>query len=143
MNYDRDQLVDQLIIHEGVELKPYKDTLGILTIGIGRNLEDRGISEDEARYLCLNDIEIVERELASNFAIVDGLDPARQLVIADMAFNLGVPRLRGFAKMWLAIERGDYNAAAEEMLDSKWARQVGQRAQRLAETMRTGEYPTF
>jgi lysozyme len=143
MNYDRDQLVDQLIIHEGVELKPYKDTLGILTIGIGRNLEDRGISEDEARYLCLNDIEIVERELASNFAIVDGLDPARQLVIADMAFNLGVPRLRGFAKMWLAIEQGDYNAAAEEMLDSKWARQVGQRAQRLAETMRTGEYPTF
>lgn len=143
MNYDRDQLVDQLIIHEGVELKPYKDTLGILTIGIGRNLEDRGISEDEARYLCLNDIEIVERELASNFAVVDGLDPARQLVIADMAFNLGVPRLRGFAKMWLAIERGDYNAAAEEMLDSKWARQVGQRAQRLAETMRTGEYPTF
>lgn len=143
MKYDREQLVDQLMIHEGVELKPYKDTLGILTIGIGRNLEDRGISEDEARYLCLNDIEIVERELHSNFAVIDRLDPARQLVISDMAFNLGIPRLRGFGKMWQALDDGDFEQAAVEMLDSKWARQVGQRAQRLAETMRTGEYPQF
>ena len=74
MNYNKERLIDQLIKHEGMELKVYKDSLGIETIGIGRNLVDRGVSEEEARYLCNNDIDIVEQELGKSFPIVDSLD---------------------------------------------------------------------
>jgi lysozyme len=139
MEYDKEKLVDQLIKHEGMELKVYKDSLGIETIGIGRNLVDRGVTEEEARYLCNNDIEIVERELVASFPFVAGLDDCRLRVLLDMAFNIGIPRLRGFAKMWAAVEEGDYPTAAIEMLDSKWAKQVKTRAYTLARMMETGE----
>ena len=139
MKYDKEKLVDQLITHEGMELKVYKDSLGIETIGIGRNLVDRGVSEEEARYLCNNDIDIVEQELGKSFPIVDSLDDTRTRVLLDMAFNLGVPRLCAFQNMWRALEERDFEEAAKEMLDSRWASQVGQRAQRLATAMRTGK----
>lgn len=138
MKYNREQLIDQLIDHEGMELEVYEDSLGIPTIGIGRNLLDRGITEDEARFLCNNDIDIVERELVAEFPIVAELDNVRQRVLIDMAFNIGVPRLTGFRKMWAAIHCGDYAEAAVEMMDSKWARQVGRRAERLSDMMRKG-----
>lgn len=138
MNYDKEKLFDQLVEHEGLELKPYKCTAGYLTIGIGRNLDDRGITEDEARLLCNNDIEIVEHELARNFPVVTGLDDVRCRVLLDMAFNLGIPRLSAFRKMWGALEEGNYEQAAVEMLDSRWARQVGRRATRLSQMMETG-----
>ena len=138
MKYNREQLIDQLIDHEGMELEVYEDSLGIPTIGIGRNLVDRGITEDEARFLCNNDIDIVERELVAEFPIVAELDSIRQRVLIDMAFNVGVPRLTGFRKMWAAIHCGDYAEAAVEMMDSKWARQVGRRAKRLSSMMETG-----
>lgn len=138
MKYNREQLIDQLIDHEGMELEVYEDSLGIPTIGIGRNLVDRGITEDEARFLCNNDIDIVERELVAEFPIVAELDSIRQRVLIDMAFNVGVPRLTGFRKMWAAIHCGDYAEAAVEMMDSKWARQVGRRAERLSLMMETG-----
>jgi len=139
MNYDKEKLVDQLIEHEGLELQPYECTAGKLTIGIGRNLDDRGITEDEARFLCNNDIEIVESELARNFPVIDRLDDVRCRVLLDMAFNIGVPRLSAFRKMWGALEEGDYRRAAMEMLDSKWARQVKGRAKRLSKMMETGK----
>ena len=138
MNYDKEKLVDQLIEHEGLELQPYECTAGKLTIGIGRNLDDRGITEDEARFLCNNDIEIVQSELIRNFPVVDRLDDVRCRVILDMAFNIGVPRLSAFRKMWGALEEGDYRRAAMEMLDSKWAGQVKGRAKRLSKMMETG-----
>lgn len=138
MKYNREELIDQLIDHEGMELEVYEDSLGIPTIGIGRNLVDRGITEDEARFLCNNDIDIVERELVAEFPIVAELDSIRQRVLIDMAFNVGVPRLTGFRKMWAAIHCGDYAEAAVEMMDSKWARQVGRRAERLSLMMETG-----
>lgn len=139
MNYDREKLIDLIIYHEGLELKPYRCTAGHLTIGIGRNLDDRGITEDEARFLCNNDIEIVESELARNFPVIDRLDDVRCRVLLDMAFNIGVPRLSAFRKMWGALEEGDYIRAAMEMLDSKWARQVKGRAERLSKMMETGK----
>lgn len=139
MNYDKERLVDQLIKHEGMELKVYKDSLGIETIGIGRNLVDRGVTEEEARYLCNNDIEIVERELVQSFPIVSSLNDTRIRVLLDMAFNVGLPRLRGFKRMWAALENNDYVEAAKEMLDSKWARQVKTRAYTLARMMESGE----
>jgi len=139
MNYNKERLIDQLIRHEGMELKVYKDSLGIETIGIGRNLVDRGVTEEEARYLCNNDIEIVERELVQSFPIVSSLNDTRIRVLLDMAFNVGLPRLRGFKRMWAALDNQDYVEAAKEMLDSKWARQVKTRAYTLARMMETGE----
>ena len=139
MEYNKEKLIDLIIYHEGLELKPYRCTAGHLTIGIGRNLDDRGITEDEARFLCKNDIQIVERELGGKFPFITGLGDARIRVLLDMAFNLGVPRLCAFQNMWRALEERDFEEAAKEMLDSRWASQVGQRAERLATAMRTGE----
>ena len=130
-------LIRQLKRHEGRRLRPYRDTVGKLTIGYGRNLEDVGISKDEAEIMLGNDIDTVERLLAG----VDGYDKLnaeRQTVVANMAFNIGLMRLQGFRRMWAAIRRSDYDSAAFEMLDSKYARQVGARAVELAEIMRTG-----
>ena len=140
MNYDIKELEDQLIDHEGLELKPYRCTAEKLTIGVGRNIEDRGISEDEARYLLKNDIKIVEDELLAQKPEVAGLDSVRQRVLVDMGFNLGIPTLMKFQKMWAAIEAEDFRLAADEAMDSRWAKQVGRRAERLCQAMATGEW---
>lgn len=129
---------EQLILHEGLRLKPYRDTVGKLTIGIGRNLDDKGISEDEALFLLRNDIAEVTEAL-SKYAWFTALDPVRQKVIIDMAFNLGVAGLLRFRQMIAALERGDYLAAAAEMVNSRWYAQTRLRAIRLVEMMRTGE----
>lgn len=159
MEYNREKLIDQLILHEGLELKVYKDTLGIDTIGVGRNLEDRGITDGElmhmnllreeiyttgitekdARFLLGNDIDIVERELLDAHPCMERLDDVRIRVLLDMAFNLGVPRLRKFKNMWAGIHEGDYIRAGDEMMDSRWANQVGARAVRLCKMMKEGE----
>lgn len=160
MKYDKTKLIEKLIQHEGLKLQVYQDTLGIDTIGIGRNLEDRGISkkelddmdipnigliyeygitETDAVYLAENDVQIVEDELLKAHPCVDRLDSVRQLVLVDMAFNMGVPRLRKFKKMWAAIHKDDFQTAAKEMLDSKWAIQVKSRSHKLANMMHHGE----
>jgi len=161
MKYNRSHFLDKLIEHEGMVLTVYQDTLGIDTIGIGRNLKDRGISKEEldyldipsmevvyehgiseadARYLALNDIAIVENELCRVHSCVEDLDGVRQLILMDMAFNMGVPRLCKFKKMWNAIHEQSWEAASREMLDSRWARQVGRRATILSNAMKTGEF---
>jgi lysozyme len=140
MKYDMTALEDQLIDHEGLELKPYQCTADKLTIGVGRNIEDRGITEDEARYLLKNDIKIVEDELLEKKPVVAGLDAVRQRVLVDMGFNLGIPTLLKFQNMWAAIEEEDFERAAEEAMDSRWAKQVGRRAERLCQAMATGEW---
>jgi len=123
--------------HEGVRRKPYRDSVGRLTIGIGRNLDDVGISEAEARYLLANDLQEIQTELA-RLAWFPPLNSARQMAITDMAFNLGLPRLLNFSRMIAALTANDYAAAATEMLDSRWATQVGARAQELAQIIREG-----
>ena len=140
MKYDITALEDQLIDHEGLELKPYRCTAEKLTIGVGRNIEDRGITEDEARYLLKNDIKIVEDELLEKKPVVAGLDAVRQRVLVDMGFNLGIPTLLKFQNMWAAIEEEDFETAADEAMDSRWAKQVGRRAERLCQAMATGEW---
>lgn len=140
MKYDMTSLEDQLIDHEGLELKPYQCTADKLTIGVGRNIEDRGITEDEARYLLKNDIKIVEDELLEKKPVVAGLDAVRQRVLVDMGFNLGIPTLMKFQNMWAAIEDEDFQTAADEAMDSRWAKQVGRRAERLCQAMATGEW---
>lgn len=137
---DEASFIEQLIVHEGFELMPYTDTVGKVTIGVGRNLTDRGISEDEALYLLKNDISLHKEELERSFPIVKSLDSVRYYVLLDMAFNMGIPRLQKFRRMWVYIQTSDYDKAAIEMLDSKWATQVGRRAKNLSEQMRTGKY---
>lgn len=135
---NRQLLRSQLERHEGLRLKPYRDTVGKLTIGYGRNLEDVGISRDEADFMLDNDIDQVERQLET----VDeyqSLCPCRQTVIANMAFNMGFAGVMEFKNMWAAIGRKDWSRASKEMLDSHWSRQVGSRAVELSEIMRTGE----
>jgi len=134
---DRRLLRKQLERHEGLRLKPYRDTVGKLTVGYGRNLDDVGISHDEADFMLDNDIDQVEVQLKT----VDeyqALSPLRQTVIANMAFNLGFAGLMEFQNMWSAIGRQDWERAADEMLNSRWAGQVGSRAVELSELMRHG-----
>lgn len=123
--------------HEGLNLKPYTDTVGKLTIGYGRNLEDRGISEEEALFLLSNDVEDAWNE-AMHFSFFPGLSETRKVVIVDMIFNLGIRKFHTFKKMIAALENGYYQQAADEMVDSLWAIQVGGRAVELVKMMRQG-----
>lgn len=136
--YDRERLIGQLLKHEGEVLLPYRCSAGYLTIGVGRNLEQRGITQKESRMLLSNDIEKVHKELAVAIPWMFSLSDDRQLVLMDMAFNLGTVGLLKFRKFLTALEEGDYETAADEMLDSKWAKQVKGRAITLAEMMRNG-----
>ena len=133
-------LKQQLIKHEGLELLPYKCTAGKLTIGVGRNIEDRGISYDEAMMLLENDLLLYTAELEKAFPVVKDLDNVRVMTLINMAYNLGITKLRQFKMMWAAIEDNDFEVAAQEMLNSKWASDVGKRALQLSEQMRTGLY---
>jgi lysozyme len=132
-------LWEQLIQHEGLRLKPYRCSAGKLTIGIGRNIEDVGITEEEALVLLGNDIARVISDLDRNVPTFSGLDEIRKRVLVDMCFNLGISRLMKFRRMLAALEVSDYAQAAVEMMDSRWARQVGSRAERLKHMMKTGE----
>lgn len=131
-------LRDMLIEHEGLRLKPYKDTVGKITIGIGRNLTDNGISEAEAMMMLDNDIQVAIASLRRNLPWFDKLDPSRQLVLGNMCYNMGWPKLSAFKQTLNFIQNGSYELAAGAMLDSLWARQVGDRARDLADIMKTG-----
>ena len=137
---NKQRLAEQLKVHEGLRLKPYKDTVGKWTIGIGRNLEDKGITEQEALFMLNNDVDYFYTKLDKRLTWFKHLDDARQNVLVNMAFNLGVSGLLTFKNTLRLISFNRYEEAAEEMLNSKWANQVGYRAEELAEQMRTGEF---
>lgn len=132
-------MVAQLRLHEGERLKPYRCTSGKLTIGVGRNLDDRGITSDESSYLLNNDIDAHWAELIQHLPWIEKLDEIRQRVMLDMAFNLGIFGLLTFHRTLGHIKSGNYALASSAMLESKWATQVGQRAKRLATMMKTGK----
>lgn len=125
--------------YEGFSKLPYKCPTGHLTIGYGHNLEN-GISEKVALFILQEDLSRAERAVKDAFPWWWKLDDARQFVLVDMAFNMGQAGLKGFKKMLAAIESGDFDKAAEEMLDSKYGRQVVHRARLNAEIMKTGEW---
>lgn len=133
------QLIAMLKRHEGRNLKPYKCPAGKLTIGYGRNIEDNGISEIEAMVMLRNDIEQCYEEL-NVFSWFADLDQVRQEALIDMLFNLGLPTFLEFKKTLKFVAEGKYSQAAEEMLRSKWADQVGDRAKELAYMVDTGCY---
>lgn len=159
-------LEDQLILHEGLRLEVYKCPAGYWTVGVGRNLEgkplrkeeqeyifkrsglapdevievlkERGITKDEALFLLRRDIQDCEQDL-KQFDWFDRLDPVRRKVVLDMRFNLGPQGFRQFKRMIEHLAAGRYSLAAGEMVNSRWYLQVGTRARRLVEMMRTGE----
>ena len=131
----------QLLRHEGEVLHAYEDHLGYLTIGVGRLIDKRrggGITHDEAMMLLDNDIRRVIDELESRAPWFKRLDTTRQQAIANMAFQLGVSGLLGFRKMIGALDHGDYRKAADEALNSRWARQTPNRANEIADMIRKG-----
>jgi len=135
-----DLLVQQLRYDEGVRFKPYRDTVGKLTIGVGRNLDDKGINQAEADLMLQDDIDDVLRDLKAKLPWTDALDDARRGVLANMAFNMGIVGLLGFTRTLAMIQAGNYSGAADAMLESTWAKQVGNRATRLSNQMRSGEW---
>lgn len=138
---DIDKLTNELILDEGIRLKPYKDTSTPprSTIGVGRNLDDAGISEIEAKFMLGNDIDNVIIQLNNNLPWYVKLNDVRQRVLANMCFNLGIHSLLGFTHMLKAMQDENFEEAARQMESSLWAKQVGARALRLIFMMRSGE----
>jgi lysozyme len=143
------QLENLLVSHEGLRLTPYDDATGRpltlseplqgkVTIGVGRNLTDVGITRQEAMKLLRADLQTATKK-ANQYRFFEGLSSVRQAVILSMIFNLG--SINAFVKMRAAINVKDWHRAAAEMLDSRWATQVGRRAQDLATMMETGRWP--
>lgn len=146
------KIADQLKRHEGVRLAVYDDAtgkpvhagdtlVGHPTIGVGRLLTDaRGLDTAEIEMLLANDIDLVINELNRNAPWWNEMNEARQAVMINLCFNMGWPRLSGFKNMLWAAEKGSYETAADEMVDSRWYDQVGLRGVELAEQMRTGQW---
>lgn len=127
---------------EGYRKSAYRDSEGYLTIGIGRLIDRKlnaGLSEHEAEYLLSNDLSKVFKELDDNLTWWREMNTLRQNALANMCFNLGITRLLGFVKMLTALKNKDYEEAAFEALNSKWAVQVGNRAKRIAKVFECGE----
>ena len=145
---DRNKLVEELIKDEGYKYEIYLDHLGYPTFGVGHLVlktdKEYGlpvgtpVSEERIVECLNNDIDIVCKELDKNMGWWNDLDDTRQRVLANMAFNLGLPRLGKFKKFLAAVQEQDWEKAAVEMMDSKWATQVGNRAVRLKEKMLNG-----
>ncbi len=135
-------LIEMLKRHEGVRSHVYLCSAGYETIGVGRNIADSGLglSDDEVEYLLNNDIERVRQELTDNYFWFPALNEARQDAMIDICFNLGLTRLRGFVNAIEAMSREQFDVAADEFMDSRWATQVGNRANEITEMIRVGEY---
>lgn len=136
----REELFKQLEVQEKYRRFPYLDSLGILTIGIGRNLVTRGISREESLYLLGNDIEDADSQLRSSLPWYKNLDSSvRQDVLINMTINMGIKSVLGFKRALDAMRRQDWTSARMEMLNSLWRKQVGQRAEELANQIESGK----
>ena len=136
MNIQR--LRQQLVTHEGVELKPYRCTSDKLTIGVGRNIEDRGISHATAMQMLDEDIDICINELQQTLSYWNDLPSRVKEGLINLCFNMGISRLMAFKKSFAYLRSGDFSKAADELLLSRYANQVGQRAVDVANMIRDG-----
>jgi len=134
------KLIEQLKIHEGVKLKPYKCSAGKLTIGVGKNIEDNGITLEEAEYLLQNDIAEARSQLLHAFPWMDDFNDARISAMINFTFNVGIGTVKKFENTLAYMQSGEWDKAADEMMDSRWARQVGNRAIEVTEQIRTGKW---
>jgi lysozyme len=136
----REKLDAQLRDDEGERNKLYQDSVGKWTGGVGRNFSDRVMSPGLIKFMLDEDIDLATGELDRNAPWWRGLCDARQNVLVNMCFNMGWPRLSGFKKFLAALQAKQYDKAADEMMDSAWAKQVGARADRLEKMMREGYF---
>ncbi len=127
-------------VKENGKHKVYKCPAGYLTAGWGHNLEAHGIEDEIAQKWLVDDLCNAKKELIDNLSFWETLNDARQSVLIDMNFNMGWGTLSKFKRFFAALERADYDAAAAEMEDSRWFRQVGPRAVALQEMMISGKY---
>lgn len=134
-----EKLIQRIKRHEGLRLSPYRDSQGNLTIGYGHNLDAKPISIRAAQVILEDDIRDAWMELQFvPHEYWQHLSTKRKEVLVEMIFNMGAKGLMSFKRMLAALARSDYDAAAREMLDSRWARQVGSRAEELAQIMKEG-----
>lgn len=134
-----EELVRSTAFNEGFRANAYQDTEGVWTIGYGTNVQELKITEALARVWLEQRLEEAQEEARRN-GYLDGLNRARRNVVIEMIYNLGLSRFQTFTRFRAALRARNYTMAAAEMLDSKWAGQVGRRAERLADLMRTGWY---
>ena len=140
--------IDLITQHEGYRQFPYTCPAGKLTIGIGRNIEDRGITREEAQYLLANDIAAAKRELSAALPWFNNLSRPRRYAMIDLAVNMGLPTLLEFKKTLDYMERGDFDSAAAELLrgsgpegKSQYYHQVGKRAETISRIIQSGAMP--
>ena len=138
MSLDHENLRAMLLRHEGRRFKPYKCTSNKTTIGIGRNLDDVGLSEDEVQYLFTNDCERATL-IAGRIPLFHKLDAVRKCALIDMAFQMGYA-VKDFKKALAAMRVSDWQKAHDELLDSRWAKQTPHRANEIADMILTGEW---
>lgn len=138
---DLTKLSQQILQHEGLRLMPYKDTVGKLTIGVGHNLTDKGLTRTQAMFILHDDINDVINFLHFRLPWVELLDDVRQRAITDLTFDL-MGGILSFKQMLIHLQRGEWNEAADELLSSLFAKQTGQRAIDLAHMIHTGTDPT-
>ena len=137
-----EKLIEMLRRHEGVKSHSYLCSEGFETIGVGRNISESGLglSDDEINYLLMNDVARVKEELTDEYFWFPALGEVRQAAMIDISFNIGQTRLRGFVRALKAMADENFDQAADEFYDSRWASQVGSRAEEICNMIRTGEY---
>lgn len=136
MNLDRIKI--DLRADEGYARQPYRCPAGKLTIGVGHNIEDNGLSDEVIEHILEEDVAKAEADAREIFSSYDELDEVRQEVLVNMAFNMGRSRLAKFIQFIEAVKRNDFAEASNQMVDSGWYKQVGRRAQKLAMRMAVG-----
>jgi len=136
------RLIKMLRRHEGVRDKVYMCSAGYETIGVGRNISESGlgISDDEIDYMLNNDINRCREELSKEYFWFNTLDMVRKEALIDLSFNIGQTRLRGFVKALAYMAENNFEKAGDEFYDSRWAKQVGDRALELCQMIKSGEY---
>src|SRR6056300_1848913 len=134
------KLIETLKRHEGVKNTLYKCTSDKWTIGVGRNLEDVGLSEEEIDMLLLNDIKRTKELMDDYIPWYNDLDEVRQEALINFVFNVGIGTAMKFKNAMTSLEEGVYTAAAAHMMNSNWAKQVGSRAIEVTQMIETGEY---
>ncbi len=137
----RSQLKTLIVKHEGYRNFPYLDTLGHVTIGVGYNLSDRGLPDSWINEQLQDDMDYFYKELNTNFPWFERLNDARQMALVNMCF-MGFKKFLSFKKMLAALGKQDYHRAAQELLDSRYAEQVGTRAKELAFILQYGKIPS-
>lgn len=139
----KENILKQLRRDEGEVLSAYQDHLGFWTIGVGRLIDKRkggGLSPEESAFLLNNDVDTRIKALEDAFPWFKGMDEARKGVLVNMSFQIGVGGLKAFKNTLASVADGLYDKAAAQMLESLWATQTPERAKRLAEQMKTGEW---